>query len=93
MRAHCSAVMDFYDNEHVQDTLYPEYENLIRSLVPEAEHVFVGGHILRNPEAGKGDVQGGKTDFQTSVNAPHKFMHCDFGNRAPRPRLTEPQRC
>ena len=32
-------------------------------------------------EAGKGDVQGGKTDFQTSVNAPHKFMHCDFGNQ------------
>ena len=41
MRAHSSAVTDFYDNEHVQATLYPEYENLIRSLVPEAEHVFV----------------------------------------------------
>ena len=61
LRQHCSAVQDWYDRDHVQEVLYPEYENLMRTLVPEAEHIFVGGHICRNPDhdsQGKGEEFG-----------------------------------
>lgn len=75
LRVHKSAVVDWYDYQHVRETLYPEYENLIRALVPQAEYVFVGGHICRNPER----VKNGES-FAEVVNAPHKFIHCDFGN-------------
>lgn len=76
LRAHVSAVANWYDFAGVRSTLYPEYENLVRSLVPEAEHVFVGGHICRNPEM----VNQRVTTFGEAINTPHKFMHCDFGN-------------
>ena len=43
LRSHRSRVGDWYDYQHVQTTLYPEYENLLRALVPEASHVLVRG--------------------------------------------------
>jgi hypothetical protein len=83
LRRHTSAVTDFYDYPHVRETLYPEYENLMRTLVPEAEHVFVGGHICRNPEG----VRNGES-FAEAVNAPHKFMHCALPSSAPPTKLS-----
>ena len=62
LRRQVSRVTDYYDNAHVQETLYPDYVNLISALVPEAAHVFVGGHIIRNKAKQRGGVSQGATD-------------------------------
>jgi hypothetical protein len=53
-----SAVRDFYNDEEVRSTYYPEAERLIKDATG-ADRVFIFDHTVRKRVAGAADVRGG----------------------------------
>lgn len=63
---HESSVADWYDEEHVKRSYYPEAEKLVRGLLPEAVEVCALGHLVRNETGEPGRL------------GPHHIVHNDF---------------
>jgi hypothetical protein len=54
-----SAVRDFYNDDEVRSTYYPEAERLIKDATG-ADRVFIFDHTVRKRVAGAADVRGGR---------------------------------
>lgn len=63
---HDSSVADWYDEQHVKRTYYPEVEKLVKSLLPEAIEVCTMSHLARNETGQPGRL------------GPHHIVHNDF---------------
>lgn len=67
---HASAVRDFYDEDEVRRTYYPEAEQVIREATG-ADRVFIFDHTVRRRVAGVQDRRGGPRQPATRVHVDH----------------------